>query len=56
MKLFEVYGSEHELTALVQYLISRSEELGTKGKVGTETFLKMAKNLGITLSGKSPLP
>ena len=50
MKLFEVYGSEHELTALVQYLISRSEELGTKGKVGTETFLKMANNLGINIS------
>lgn len=50
MKLFEVYGSEMELAALVQYLISRSEELGTKGKVSTETFLKMAENLGINIS------
>lgn len=50
MKLFEVYGSEHELAALVQYLISRSEDLGTKGKVGTETFLKMADNLGLNIS------
>jgi hypothetical protein len=50
MKLFEVYGSEMELAALVQYLISRSEDLGTKGKVGTETFLNMADNLGINIS------
>jgi len=50
MKLFEVYGSEHELAALVQYLISRSEDLGTKGKVGTESFLKMADNLGVNVS------
>jgi|TARA_B110000285_G_scaffold228405_1_gene291343 hypothetical protein len=50
MKLFEVFGSEHELAALIQYLISRSEKLGTKGKVGTESFLKMAENLGINVS------
>ena len=50
MKLFEVYGPEHEVAALVQYLISRSDDLGTKGEVGTESFIKMANNMGVNLT------
>ena len=50
MKMFEVDGQAIELAALVQYLASKSEEFKTKPQIKTDTFIDMAKNLGIQIS------
>ena len=40
----------NELTALVQYLISRASSLNTSPTINTKTFLKMAGDLGLNIS------
>ena len=39
-----------ELSALVQYLVGKSEEMNTKPLIKTDTFLDMARNMGINTS------
>ena len=51
MKLFEALNNQSmELSALVQYLVGKSEEMNTKPSIKTDTFLDMAHNMGINTS------
>ena len=46
----EVVGSViQELSALVQYIISRSEYLKTRSTISTQSFIKMASDMGINI-------
>jgi len=38
-----------ELSALVQYIISRSEYLKTRSTISTQSFIKMASDMGINI-------
>ena len=50
MKMFEVDGQAVELAALVQYLMGKSEDLKSKPQMKTDTFISMAKSMGVNVS------
>jgi len=50
MFIKEVVGSViQELSALVQYIIGRSEYLKTRSTISTQSFIKMASDMGINI-------
>ena len=50
MFIKEIVGSViQELSALVQYIISRSEYLKTRSTISTQSFIKMASDMGINI-------
>ena len=50
MRMFEVDGQAVELAALVQYLMGKSEDLKSKPEMKTDTFINMAKSMGVNVS------
>lgn len=50
MFIKEIVGSViQELSALVQYIIGRSEYLKTRSTISTQSFIKMASDMGINI-------
>ena len=50
MFIKEIVGSViQELSALVQYIIGRSEYLKTRSTISTQSFIKMASEMGINI-------
>ena len=39
-----------KLAALSQFLMGRSEDTGSKSSINTDTFIKLARNMGIALT------
>jgi len=50
MKMFEVDGQGNELAALVQYLIGKSDDLKSKPQMKTDTFIDMARSMGVNIT------
>jgi len=50
MRIFEVSGQAQELAALVQYLIGKSEDLKSKPEMKTDTFIDMARSMGVNIT------
>jgi len=50
MRMFEVDGQAVELAALVQYLMGKSDDLKSKPEMKTDTFINMAKSMGVNVS------
>jgi hypothetical protein len=50
MKMFEVDGQSTELAALVQYLMGKSDDLKSKPEMKTDTFINMAKSMGVNIT------
>jgi hypothetical protein len=50
MKMFEVDGQSNELAALVQYLMGKSEDLKTKSEMKTDTFIDIARSMGVNIT------
>lgn len=52
MKIYEVLveNQDQELTALAQYLLSRSEDVDAKKIISTDAFINLARDMGISLT------
>lgn len=50
MRIFEVNGQAQELAALVQYLIGKSDDLKSKPEMKTDTFIDMARSMGVNIT------
>ena len=50
MKIHEVSGEAQELAALVQYLMGKSEDLKSKPVMKTNSFIDMARNMGVNIT------
>lgn len=52
MKIYEVLveNQSQELTALAQYLLSRSEDVDAKKIISTDAFINLARDMGISLT------